>query len=217
MKETRLKKTHGLHARALAALPLAPLRIACRRLILTTVRRHPGVFDRLGPYAGRFFLVNPVDLPVCFVFHAGDGGPQLRPVRSPSPDDYDAIISGPISALWQMARAKDDGDALFFSRKISISGDTEAVLALRNAMDDMDSDMLDEILASLGPLRRPAQMALGAAAGIHRRGMARLSRIRDAITAPVRRENAALGKRIAALEAARSPALKKTAKKRAAI
>jgi predicted lipid carrier protein YhbT len=33
-----------------------------------------------------------------------------------------------------------DGDALFFSRDLVIEGDTSAVLALRNALDDAEID-----------------------------------------------------------------------------
>lgn len=40
-----------------------------------------------------------------------------------------------------------DGDALFFSRDILIEGDTEAVLALRNAVDDAEIDLAGEIAA----------------------------------------------------------------------
>lgn len=212
MDNTWLKKTTGLHSLALTALPLAPLRIMCRRLALTISRRHPGVFRRMGPYTRCRFLINPLDVPVCFAFHAGDGGsPQLRPVRSPAPDNFDAVISGRLSALWQMARAQDDGDALFFSRDITISGDTEAVLALRNAMDDMDADMFEEILESLGPFRTPARLAAGVAGRIHRHALARLDHARDFIAAPLRAENAALRQRIERLEAAARPRHKKPA------
>jgi predicted lipid carrier protein YhbT len=44
-----------------------------------------------------------------------------------------------------------DGDALFFSRDIVVAGDTEAVLALRNALDDAELDLGAEIMAVLGP------------------------------------------------------------------
>jgi predicted lipid carrier protein YhbT len=44
-----------------------------------------------------------------------------------------------------------DGDALFFSRDIVIEGDTEAVLALRNAVDDAEIDLAAEVAAIAGP------------------------------------------------------------------
>ena len=43
-----------------------------------------------------------------------------------------------------------DGDALFFSRDLMIEGDTEAVVCLRNALDDMDSNVIDEAAKAFG-------------------------------------------------------------------
>ena len=42
-------------------------------------------------------------------------------------------------------RAREDGDALFFSGALEISGDTSAVLALRNALDDAELDLTEEL------------------------------------------------------------------------
>ena len=47
-----------------------------------------------------------------------------------------------------------DGDALFFSRDLIIEGDTEAVLALRNAIDNEEIDLAAEVTALFGPLER---------------------------------------------------------------
>jgi predicted lipid carrier protein YhbT len=49
-----------------------------------------------------------------------------------------------------MIHGSCDGDALFFSRDLSIEGDTEAVLALRNALDDAEIDLPAEIAAAFG-------------------------------------------------------------------
>jgi predicted lipid carrier protein YhbT len=45
-----------------------------------------------------------------------------------------------------------DGDALFFSRDLVIEGDTEAVLALRNAIDNEEIDLAKEAAGLFGPL-----------------------------------------------------------------
>jgi predicted lipid carrier protein YhbT len=55
-----------------------------------------------------------------------------------------------------------DGDALFFSRDLRISGDTEAVVTLRNALDDLDGSVVDTVLRSFGPLSGIATLALAA-------------------------------------------------------
>lgn len=49
-----------------------------------------------------------------------------------------------------MLHGREDGDALFFSGALEISGDTSAVLALRNALDDAELDLTEE-LASWSP------------------------------------------------------------------
>jgi predicted lipid carrier protein YhbT len=53
-----------------------------------------------------------------------------------------------------------DGDALFFTRELRVSGDVEAVVALRNALDDCDGSVLDSIASAFGPFSGPAGLAL---------------------------------------------------------
>ena len=48
-------------------------------------------------------------------------------------------------------KAKLDADALFFSRDITVTGDMEAMLALRNALDDCNVDLRADLGASTGP------------------------------------------------------------------
>jgi predicted lipid carrier protein YhbT len=49
---------------------------------------------------------------------------------------------------------------LFFSGDIAIEGDIEAILALRNALDDAELDLLQEGAAMLGPLSNPADRVM---------------------------------------------------------
>ena len=58
----------------------------------------------------------------------------------------------PLAALLGMVHGAYDGDALFFSRDLVIEGDTAAVLALRNAMDNAELDLAAEAEAISGPL-----------------------------------------------------------------
>ncbi len=43
-----------------------------------------------------------------------------------------------------------------------VSGDTEAVVALRNALDDFEGSALDSVVSSFGVLSAPAALALSA-------------------------------------------------------
>jgi predicted lipid carrier protein YhbT len=143
---------------ALRPLPLAPLRPLLAAVLRRVLRRHPGIFERLGPYAGKRYGLAPTDLPFAFVLDTAPRAPMVTAVRSLP--KVDATITGPLRALIGMADGAYDGDALFFSRTIVIEGDIEAVLALRNAIDDAGVNVVREAAALLGPLGRIARAFL---------------------------------------------------------
>lgn len=133
-------------------LPLWPLRLAAQRLADSVARRHPGLFDRLGVHDAKRFLIEPTDLPFLFRLLPRRGRPRIMVERRPWNGSFDARIAGPMAALIGMLHGALDGDALFFSGDLVIEGDTEAVLALRNAVDDAEIDLIGTIAASFGPL-----------------------------------------------------------------
>ena len=65
-----------------------------------------------------------------------------------------ATIRGRFMLLLELIDAEQDGDAAFFSRDLEVSGDTEAVVRLRNALDDMDGSLAEETSAMFGPAGR---------------------------------------------------------------
>ena len=69
-----------------------------------------------------------------------------------------ARIAGSFLDLFELIDGSLDGDALFFSRKLLVTGDTEAVVALRNALDDVDGGIMDSITRAFGPLSAIAAM-----------------------------------------------------------
>jgi predicted lipid carrier protein YhbT len=96
--------------------------------------------------------------------------PYLKAYRRPEQPGHEAAIAGTFFNLLDMIDGKLDGDALFFSRDLRISGDTEAVVALRNALDDFDGSALDSVIAAFGPLSKPAASALRALRAAASRG-----------------------------------------------
>lgn len=110
--------------------------------------RHPDIFDRLGSFAKCRYLIDMTDSPCSLLLLL-----QEKRVcvcwRSPSVR-ADVTIRGSFTTLVHLAQGTGDGDALFFSRDITIEGDTEAVLALRNALDDAGIDILHDGLEALG-------------------------------------------------------------------
>lgn len=151
---------------ALRPLPLTPLSLALSALTRRLVARHPGMVARLGDYGQARFLIEPTDLP--FLLLLTPASASVTAHRQPP--EHDAHLSGPLSAFLAMLHGTRDGDALFFSRDLRIGGDTSAVLALRNAIDDAELDLTEELAGLMGilaPLLRagagPAERLTGLA------------------------------------------------------
>ena len=139
----------------IARLPTLPLDMALKRFITSLVERHPSLFSRLDDQAQKTFLIDPIDVSIALVLRPDPAMPRLEAVKR-APDGTvvaarDARIAGPLAAMVGMVHGAFDGDALFFSRDIVIEGDTEAVLALRNAVDDAEIDLAEEIAVITGP------------------------------------------------------------------
>jgi predicted lipid carrier protein YhbT len=141
----------------LRPLPLAPITLATDLMVRSIARRHGTIFARLGTHAGKTFLIEPTDLPFIFVVVPKSDSPSVTVLRSRAEISADARIAGPIAALIGLLHGAYDGDALFFSRDLVIEGDMEAVLALRNALDDAEIDLVTEAAAALGPFASPAE------------------------------------------------------------
>jgi predicted lipid carrier protein YhbT len=127
---------------AFSGQPLGPLLTQALRAL---ARRRPEAFERLGTFGKARYLIDPTDLP--FAFHVvPDGRAALVSATDKSGTAAcDVVIRGPILLLLGILDGTLDGDALFFHRAISVSGRTEAIVALRNAIEDAElrpSDLL---------------------------------------------------------------------------
>lgn len=159
----------GVLAFGLRPLPLAPLAAALDLVVKSAARRHPGMFARLGDQAGKRFLIEPTDLPFVVVMTPRAEDPELLVVRPGEEPQADARIAGPLGALVGLIHGAYDGDALFFSRDLTVEGDMSAVVALRNALDDAEIDLVAEAAAVLGPLASPAEQVGRLAASVAER------------------------------------------------
>jgi len=116
----------GLAARPLPPALLQPLLTLA---MATTVRRHCEAFARLDGLGDSVFLIDPVDLPLAFLLRPGANPPSLTAIRSgaePGAGDtaLTATIRGSLLSLIDLLEGRVDGDALFFSRDLSVEGDT---------------------------------------------------------------------------------------------
>lgn len=147
--------------RRLASLPpLFPFQPALRRAVHRVARSRPEIFDRLGEHACKSFLIDPVNLPFPILLCPDPDRLSLSAVRREPPFACDARIAGSALTLLAMVDGRLDGDALFFSRDIQVSGDTEAVVSLRNALDDLEGSIADDVASAFGPPGRAALAVL---------------------------------------------------------
>lgn len=144
----------------LAPLPLAAVDGPARWALRAVLDRHPALLDRLGVHGGKRFAFVPHDLPFSFVIVPTEK--KLSVKRRGMPRRADVQISGPLFLLLALLEGRIDGDAVFFSREITIAGDTEAILALRNAIDDSTLDLPTDLAARTGPLAPLVRMGASA-------------------------------------------------------
>ena len=144
-------------ARLLPPLPLFALQPLLARIVATVARRHPELFARLGDSCEKRFLIDPSNLPFFLLLQPDADRPMLKACRRGQDVEHDVYISGTLLTLLGMIDGQTDGDALFFNRELTITGDSEAVVALRNALDNMDGTLADDVAASFGPLSRPVR------------------------------------------------------------
>ena len=141
--------------RLAALLPLPLIERLARMAFHQVLARHEGLLARLDGHLGKRcgFLATDVDL--AFVICPANRslqamrGSELQRTGLRAPH---ALVSGPLPVLLSLLEGSSDGDAEFFVRALVVSGDMEAVLALRNALDDADIDLPADLVALAGPL-----------------------------------------------------------------
>ena len=142
----------------LAPLPLPILQPRLRRAAARVFGARPELAARLGPHKSKCFLIDPVNLPFAFLLRPDPADVLLKAVRRRPEPAHDARIAGTFLSLLDMVDGRLDGDALFFSRDLQVTGDTEAVVCLRNALDDAQGSPADDVAAQYGP---PGRLVLG--------------------------------------------------------
>jgi predicted lipid carrier protein YhbT len=167
-------------------VPLAPLRSLVWAAFAVMRRRHPEAFRRLRELDEADLLIDPIDLPHCFLLRVGREPPELTVFRAPSDaPGAAAAVHGPLSTLIGLLEGRLDGDAVFFSRDLVIEGDTAVVVAVRNALEGAEIDLVDDLVRFLGPLAAPARRVLEVAERVSGQASRDLEAVRAAMLAPV--------------------------------
>ncbi len=187
----------GLALRPVPPVLLQPFLAVAARIIQG---RHPEVLERLAELGDILFVVDPVDLPFVFLLSLDGKTLGLEAVNDVSAVEATATIRAPLLKLIGLLEGRIDGDALFFSRELVIEGQTEAVVALRNAVDDAEIDLVADILSRLGPLASPARHLVQGAVAVLAHAAKDLETVRAAAIAPAIRRSEALATELHGLE-----------------
>jgi len=138
---------------------------ALDRVVRRLAERHPRAFETLGRLRDARVLIDPVDQPAAIELLVGS---EIRArIVEREGAEADARIRGPLASLMDLMEGRIDGDALFFRRELKIDGDTELVVAVRNAFDGDDMDLARDLASLLGPLEHAVDPT--------RRGLSRLA------------------------------------------
>ena len=119
-------------------------------------RTHPRLLANLAKLESATVHVVPTDLPYGFALEVGREPVRLRIVDE-RPATASAQVSGSVAVLLDLLEGRIDSDTLFFRRDLIISGNTEAVVGLRNVLDREELRLTDELGALCGPLRPAAR------------------------------------------------------------
>lgn len=138
--------------------PLPVIEAVRRAMLDRILAKHPGLFERLGDYKTTCFCFSPTDIPLRFLITPAFRSVSVR--RRHTHYTAGATVEASLADLLGMLTGNADGDALFFSRSVAITGSMEAVLALRNALDDTEIDLVDDIVGKGSPLRPFAKALL---------------------------------------------------------
>ena len=143
----------GLVRELIRPLPRLPLSLFLTHRIRRLAYRRPEVFERLGHTTSISLMIDPIDLPIRFrVLFAGPRS-RVDVFGDDDPAGTTAQVRAPLLVLLGLLDGTYDADALFFSRDLAIEGDTEAVLAVRNAIEAADIRPA-ELVGMAGPLAR---------------------------------------------------------------
>lgn len=141
----------------LRTVPLFVIQAAFDRIVRHIHADRPRLFARMGAASKKAILIDPVDMPFVVRMLPDNEAPDMRAYRRGSAPEADAQIKGTFAGLFKMLDTQLDGDALFFSRDVKVTGDLEVVVALRNSLDDVEGSIATDVAALFGP---PGQVFL---------------------------------------------------------
>ena len=159
-------------------LPLQPLLVPLRLIpdavhteilarLFSHLLRGQAVGERLGELQGRRICIHITDAATQLAFRV-DGARLRAAGRTAGPvGPGDVVIRGTLADFWLLATRSEDPDTLFFNRRLSIEGDTETGLYVKNLLDSLEFDWEAHVRAVLAPPLADRFIPL-----VHRSGLA---------------------------------------------
>ena len=128
-------KLPAVFARVGNKLPQWPHAVALTTGLNAVVKMKLIPDDSLDLLEGRSFLVDVLDSGgrACFTCRGG----LFRPLFT-MPETPDLAFRANLSAFLQLLARQEDPDTLFFNRELSIEGDTELGLVVKNMLDAIE-------------------------------------------------------------------------------
>jgi predicted lipid carrier protein YhbT len=125
------------------------------RLIAHLLRGQEDLDERVELLEGRHLCLRITDTGNSWQFVIRDGRLRRDVPRRP----WDVRISGSLADLLLLASRSEDPDALFFGRRLTLEGETETGLLVKNLLDSLDFDLEPHFVDVLG--EGPGQRVLG--------------------------------------------------------
>jgi predicted lipid carrier protein YhbT len=150
--------------RLLPPPPLFLLQPLLTRIVHRIAGQYPELLERLGRHCGTRFLIDPTNMPFMLLLEPNPSNLVLRACHRTELPPHDARIAATFLDLLRLIDCGRDGDAMFFSRELDITGNTEAVVSLRNAIDNVDGSIAATVAEMFGPPGRAVLALLRRAA-----------------------------------------------------
>lgn len=128
-------KLPGFVSAVVSKLPQWPHAVVLITALNAVVKMKLLPEDSLQLLEGRTFLVDVLDTGghASFTFRDGLFRPVFKAIETP-----DLTFRANLSAFLQLAARQEDPDTLFFNRELSIEGDTELGLVVKNMLDAVE-------------------------------------------------------------------------------
>lgn len=107
--------------------------------------------EELSPLDDKRFVIRVTDVGVTMALRVRNGRLEASTAGGDALQEADVRISGTARNFMRLALRAEDPDTLFFHRDLSMEGDTEAGLYVKNLLDRLEPESAESLARLLGP------------------------------------------------------------------